>query len=288
MSIPHGPSYIYSGPGTWDVSVAQTQEMLETVLDSRSIKTIPSLKNMDEHPRLVVIPGGSAFMCEDELACSAQVVSDYVRNGGKYLGICSGAIVATQNIILKPRILDIPANASVLKKQGQVFFEKATQMSTFLNIYPGRCVAPYIVNHIDSVNVANLCAVEVRDEKTSAVFKMCHYSGPLFYETPAAAKILLRYNKPLDMQAVERNGRDEDRRLCYRLVERRIIDKNPVAALSYNFGRGKMVLTGVHPEINPETFPKITQDFQLPKELEERTSSQKEFIQSIFQELELA
>jgi len=300
MSI-HGPTYLYAGPGTWPVSVAQTQEMLETVLDSRSIKQVSLFTDVDQETRLVVIPGGhtpsihSYFMHNTEYL--TKKVSAYVESGGKLLTICAGSMLVTDILIEKPSVIDIFEHNSItaLQKEGKIYGREYSQNeaggSYSCSLYPGKCIAPHIVKHINASDPSNFCAVDVfmPSENISSVFKTCHYSGPAFLEPLVGAKVLLRYNDPMEIQQVTAKFVSRQRR--YQLTGEKISEKNPVAALSYPYGSGKIILSGVHPEMNPATFAEAAKKDkfagELPKELADHESGRKAFVDRIFTELAL-
>lgn len=297
MSI-HGATYIYAGAGTWPVSVDQTEEMLETVLDSRGIKQVDSLECIDKATRLVVIPGGQFTQIALNIDKTAQKIIDFVANGGKFLGICAGAILATKGMLGKPPIIDTEENLGVtsLQKRGKIFKEESSSITFpgFLSLYPGQCVAPHIVREpfrADHLN--NFCAVGVNSfiENERNSFSACHYSGPAFFSLPEQTNVLLRYEDPIDVQAVKSTYDRFKGSSDYQLTEKKIYEVHPPAAISYRFGNGKIVLTGIHLEINPKSFATIAQKHsflgKLPVELEASETHRKKFLDKVFTELDL-
>ncbi len=293
MSI-HGPTLLYAGEGAWSVSVDQTQAMLETTLDSRGIKRVNSFSEVNKFTKLIVIPGGHIVGMSTLLYISANEIKEYVNNGGRFLGICAGAIVATESCLSKPPIMEGSADSSVtaLQKVGRVYRDHGKN-SLFLSLYPGKCIAPHIVKDMNPRDSKNLCATDVfsSDEDMMNTFKSCHYSGPAFLETSSPhAKVLLRYKDPMDMQEVSGVFNSNENRMNYQFTGTKIVVEHPIAAVSVAYGNGQAVLTGIHPEMNPETFSESAKkhDFkgQFPEELLEDIGRQS-FVKRIFSALKI-
>jgi glutamine amidotransferase-like uncharacterized protein len=280
----HGPTYLYSGEGAWPVSVSHTQRMLETVLDGRGIKQVASLDAVDQKTRLVVIPGGHVVDIGLQSGISwGTKVASYVKEGGLFFGICAGGILGTKTLITRPPLIDIPENASItsLQRTGSIYREGRGHESApgFLSFYPGRCLAPYIVRDMDPQHPSNACAVDVIADE-GLPFKAFHYSGPAFLEASSEAKVLLKYRDLLLSQEVTGTLNPLRRAMVYSLTGKSIAPA--IAALSSSFGKGRYVLTGIHPEIDPDTY-------EVPAELatSEAKSARQALVTRIFQELHL-
>lgn len=292
----HGPVYIYSGAGSWGVSVDQTKEMLETAVDSRAIQLVDSLDSVNQETRLVVIPGGEATIISLKLGDTTKKIVNYVANGGRYLGICAGAISVTQFCIQKPSIVDIPENQIVtaLQQKGMVY-EREIDLAEIgvSTLYPGKCIAPHIVRNQDAAHSDNLCAVDVTmtDKDDLITFKAAHYSGPTFVALPKHTKVLLRYKDSMTLHKVDKKFDRNLRKVKYSLTEEKISEEKPVAALSYPYQSGKIVLSGIHPEINPTSFEEVakkhTFNGALPKGLETSETGRQTFVSTMFKELGL-
>lgn len=264
--ISHGPTYIYSSQSIWDLSVRQTKAMLETALDSREIKITNTLDDVNSETKLLVIPGGCTILIEEELAkVGAQKVKSYIEGGGRYLGICAGAMLATQNIVPKYRI-DVD-KTNLFNETIDLAKDKDANPHSWHGLYPGTYTAPHIVKeYTDPNDPKNLCAVDVVfSEEKSLPFKAVHYSGPAFFSKPEIpqAKTLLKYSEGLKLRRVKRIGND------YQFTSDTLYDAQPIAVLSYPYGAGKMVLSGVHMEIDPLTFPTDARDTGFPQVLPE-------------------
>jgi hypothetical protein len=119
-------------------------------------------------------------------------------------------------------------------------------------------------------------------------FSITHYSGPVFHQVPPTAKVLLHYADPLKHHLIE--GKFDSRHGCLIYsVKETLEEQSPAACISYQVGKGKMVLSGVHPEFNPTTFAASakTHEFTgaLPDEVAKSESQRIRFADAIFQEL---
>ncbi len=295
----HGPTYIYAGAGSWQVSVKATQKMLESGLDARSIKVVESLHEIDRSTQLVVIPGGHASWMAHELGKSTLKIAEYVKNGGRFLGICAGAIMACETFIEKPVMIKLP-ECSMIKKlhnAGKLYNYKLDQEKQMddmtLAIYPGKCIAPHIIKAVhDRSHPSNLCAVDVCMEQEGKLvnFKACHYSGPVFVNPPSEANVFLRYCQPVEVQGIHINYDHTLGLREYTLFDQKIYDGTPSAALSYPYGMGKTVLSGIHPEMKAESFSELEHENEykdkFPQELLNYDAQRQALVDRIFKELD--
>ncbi len=294
--IEHGPTYIYSSASTWSISVKGAQEMLGTALDPRGIKIIDTLTHVNKETKLLVMPGGASPFIPDELKYEgARKVVEYVNGGGRYLGICAGAILATHNVVQGVKLS--PPGYEDFRDKGLLYRDildikndSGINRHKWYMLYPGTYHAPFVVNdYRDACNPINFCAVDVTstDESCKDSFKIIHFSGPAFFSKPDVpkAKTLLTYNDPLTLYKVKLINS------TLMTTGDTIRDDNPIAALSYPYGNGKIVLSGVHPEINPESFAcfAMAGNFppNLPEGIAESEPGRLAFVNRIFQELDI-
>lgn len=290
MSV-HGPTYIYSGDGAWHVSVELTQKMLEKVIDARGIKQVGSFKDVDQNTKLIVVPGGqSHFM---DIFKEVGKISQYVKNGGQFLGICAGGIVASNGMIGRPPIIDIPENQPItqMHREGKVFKKDSGRSDGYLKLYSSRSVAPHTFRNIDFSHPDNVCPVDVFTADENKTFKSFYYSGPAFLEPDPRSKVLLRYKVPVDLQEVEGQFDTAKRAVKYHLTGKKLQVIHPVAALSVPYGAGQAVLTGIHPEMDPILFAATAKKYSFqkdfPEELSQDDSGRQALVNQIFSELKL-
>lgn len=92
------------GPGTSAIAVHHTKYTLTNIIDPKySIKTLDqvNIKNNDwmKNAALFIMPGGADIMYARALkGLGNQHIKSYVKDGGRYLGICAGAYYGCQRI----------------------------------------------------------------------------------------------------------------------------------------------------------------------------------------------
>lgn len=97
---------VYAGPGISPLSLSYTLLTLSLVLrPNYTVQQVAPevLKDEPWEPStaLLVIPGGRDLPYVDDLSTRSNVtrrIADYVRNGGKYMGICAGAYFASAEV----------------------------------------------------------------------------------------------------------------------------------------------------------------------------------------------
>ncbi len=97
---------VYSGPGVSPLSLSHTLLTLSLLLlPHYTVQPVsPSLRASEpweEHCALLVIPGGRDLPYVDELSLKTKAttrIAEYVREGGRYLGLCAGAYFAAAEV----------------------------------------------------------------------------------------------------------------------------------------------------------------------------------------------
>jgi hypothetical protein len=150
----HGPVLLYTGLGTWDVSVDQTEQLLASYVSPLAIRRVERLDDVTAKTALVVIPGGNAGMMmllgDSALKASAAKLATYLqKDGGRYLGICAGGILASDHILLKPeKVGDRNPEAIHSLFRQSLLVKSAPQRDASLGaLYSGGCIAPYLVRN---------------------------------------------------------------------------------------------------------------------------------------------
>jgi glutamine amidotransferase-like uncharacterized protein len=288
----HGPVLLYDGAGTWDVSVEQTHSMLSRYFDPRAIQRFSHLYNLNAKTALAVIPGGSLLEIHESLGSTAKNIKDYVETGGRYLGICAGGILMSEYMLGKPAVIP-PVNSFVIhdlfSKHLLVLKYEPYMRICSLGLYPGPCIAPHIQKNLNRSHPDNFCAAKVHlPSEESQPFNVCSYSGPVFQQTTEGTKVLLHYSDPLNYHVVEEKYIPEREALFYQ-IKQKIVEESPAACISYTRGKGKLVLSAIHPEIDPATFDATASKHDFPAPLPEgistSESSRVKLLDSMFQEL---
>ncbi len=294
MISPQRPVFVYAGVGTSDVWVNQTCKMLGKIIDESLIKRVTSLNALNISVELLVVPGGGYLDMFSSIRGTSDRVTEYVFSGGKYLGICAGAIMACDFLIGKSKLMDSEdPELQALHRQGFLYEFQVEQPDPW-SFHTAVCVAPHIIKNPDSrESLENLTSADVFFEGTrpSESFKAIHYSGPAFFDIPAKSKVLLRYNHPIYLQKMRRIYNAATKFTTYVKQEKIIHEENPVAAFSGSYGSGRFVLTGIHPEMDSHSLDSWAEEEgfnpDLPIELARSERQQEEFIYKIFRELGL-
>ncbi len=124
--------YIYSGPGASEESLAATEYTLSKAIGSHykiaflDDKEIVH-KQWTKDAALLIMPGGADLPYVEKLNGRAnQIIKNYVKQGGSYLGICAGAYFSS----------------------GYVEFDKGGELEIVgkrgLRFFPGKAIGPLL------------------------------------------------------------------------------------------------------------------------------------------------
>ena len=212
---------IYSGPGTDQESVIQTQQTLKRLLGSPyEVLLMDNLlqTNWDQTTSLLVMPGGRDIPYSQSLnGPGNQKIKKFVEKGGAYLGICAGAYYAAESI-------------EFAKGDPTMEVVASRELGFFKGLVKGPAFLPF-----DYTTPAGRRVVQVRwpkgslganSEKTFSVF----YKGGGYF---AHAD---------QVPGVEILGAYQD-----------LKDKNP-AIVRMRVGSGRVLLSGVHFEYSPDSM----------------------------------
>ena len=170
---------------------------------------------LDDSVATFIMPGGFGKGYELKLqGLGNEKIREFVKNGGNYLGFCAGAYYACKDAIFEA---DIP-ELSVISQSGLNLIEGKAIGS----LYKEFNIPPYS-NVVPSVSIAK---IEYNDKKEYFSF----YSGGPFFDVTGNnnIEILGHY--------VFENG------------------KKLPAILKSNYGKGKVILSGIHPEISGKSI----------------------------------
>ena len=97
---------LYNGPGVSSLQTAIQRSLRELLASSYDILPVDaaviSRSPWEENTALLVMPGGRDLAFLQALSpIGINKISNYVRNGGKYLGICAGAYFACDHVVFE-------------------------------------------------------------------------------------------------------------------------------------------------------------------------------------------
>lgn len=228
--------YVYAGPGASPVCVIQTITTLEKVVDP-NLYTIERILpeaviegSWKDHTALFIIPGGGDLpYCQSLNGKGNANIREYVQDlGGKYLGICAGAYYAS-------RYIDFKVNDYY-----------AITGDRELAFFPGSAYGPILAPYNINTRCDGLAAkVTVELGNGPRDFELYYQGGGSFYEESS-------------LDNVQVLGRFQSESLCAECVNQKDLEHLGAAIVECTIGKGKAILTYVHPEYDPYSFESLT------------------------------
>lgn len=177
---------IYTGPGTSIASNRHTLLCLRAIFSPHyAVTTITDKQLLEEpwpsHTSMLVMPGGADLpFCERLNGRGTALIRQYVRNGGRYLGICAGAYFGAAFCEFEPN--------TPLEVIGprQLAFYKGTARGT---VFKG-----FNYNTDSGVRAALLSS------PTGDAFRAYYNGGCLFDDGDPDAEILSQYMDPIECE----------------------------------------------------------------------------------------
>lgn len=224
---------------------------------------------------LLVIPGGADLpYCRELNGAGNKQIDKYVRQGGRYLGLCAGGYYASARVEFEVGNREMEVSGSRELK----FFPGIARGSVFSGFQYGnhlnaKAAHVSITDNLLTQSFQNPTTTIDR-EKLQEVFTYVD-GGCLFVDAETykskGVQVLARY-----LDKVEVSGSD--------LEEENIDKTNPAAAVYCKVGKGSAILTGLHPEFSPDLLKKIPSEKNytaMIEVLEKHNSSRIEFMKAI-------
>jgi glutamine amidotransferase-like uncharacterized protein len=173
---------------------------------------------------LLCMPGGASTPMAEKLNGAGNAsIRRYVENGGAYFGICAGAYYAASRVSFRY------AGTPPLEKEHE------------LGLLPAHCdgpIAEFGVREFDATGTRCLRSVEITCVSTGARYREPYWGGPRFIvdESNPNLTVLYRYSQLPDHNA---------------------------AVISMAIGKGRALLSSVHPEVTLQTALQNARE-QLP------------------------
>lgn len=218
MTIPKNKVLIYAGPGVSLTSLKHVKYTLTLLLDSYyNIEEMTSSQiihnSWEEKAVLFVIPGGSDLLYLRSLETKGNdKIRKYVEKGGAYLGLCAGAYYAGNSIQF--------AMNTPLQITGD------RELNFFPGIVAGPILADYDYHSYSGARVAQLYWNSAEQFSKSTLLNVFYNGGGYFVDATFKKNttVLASYNIHSDFKP---------------------------AIIEVNYGTGKVILSGVHWEYNP-------------------------------------
>lgn len=214
--------------GAWQSGVTAIKNMLTTIgLTYEEITYMDlnySTQDFSGLYKVILIPGGYAQWYNYWISkAGKERIRNFVRNGGGYFGICAGSFFALDRTVWEGTTYD--------DNEGYNAYGELTGYD--LDLFPGSGTGP--MNEIANWNAEgyNMTTINFQTENTVLTsYKtipyaedILYYGGPYFSaDAGSAVEVLATYNY---------NGQP--------------------AVVAFNYGSGRVVLSGPHPEIEEDS-----------------------------------
>lgn len=214
---------IYCDEGTNDITNLQQSlvdyfEPLGIAIETTRAEEIIAKNSLDKQVLSFVMPGGRASPYYAKLQeVGNQKIRDYVAEGGIYLGICAGAYYASQTTYFEQDI-----NELALVEKYQLNLIQAEAIGT---LYKELKISPF------SWNIDSLTTTSIRWCKDQQSHVSCYHGGPYFAITEKQkVKVLTEYE---------------------------IENQTLPAILHQKFGKGDVIVSGVHFEDSAKALRRV-------------------------------
>ncbi len=242
---------IYNQAGVNPAFLSSAYEQIKDLIDDRSYRieyfslAPTAIDDSRSNPvRLFVIPGGIYTQMADELKPLAPRIRKLINeDGASYLGLCAGAIAASSRLLMPAeRLVPYESNPPL----QQIAETPILQGRLHLQLYPGDCCFLDVLDAgLYGIQQVRKVSPELKKETYQLYFQL----GVFFpsAEEPDARPLL-------EYPAYKFSGYDPEinPRKTYQNI-------TPLAAVTQKAGKGRLLLSGVHPEIGP----KVVQEFPV-------------------------
>ncbi|MDR2337634.1 MAG: hypothetical protein LBE20_03165 [Deltaproteobacteria bacterium] len=244
---------VYNGKGVSNMSMRWLHGRLKRFLVSVDVvsvdaEAIISGEALAKDTVAIVFPGGHSRFFQQHLGSAGnERIREFVRNGGRYFGICGGAYYAASEIEFTGKELEFP------KRSGNLALFQGEAIGSLPELTRGL----YFTDEYDTANVVRigyLLNTSKNTDVNSREVKSYYHGGPKFL--------------PNGIQPFEILGKYAD---CL----------EDIAAVKVPYGLGCAVLVGIHPELYSGFFLKD----QISKFLNQQNFELLEHLQRMFEQL---
>lgn len=234
---------IYDGRGTNASCLTATEKSIKESVDERNIKVqrfsmISDNFGTHESPvSLFVVPGGNYRDMSAELCLSKDKIHQLVKeHGAAYFGICAGAIAASKKPFFSTSVIEIGESTNV-EIAPYIYLQEAS----FLELYSGKTCS---FRAKEASRFFGTC--KVRREGADTGYHHYYNEGLCFnVGRSRTAQILSRYEE------YSFSGKIFD---ITRQKSKKFNTIVPISAVTEKVEKGRVLLAGFHPEMDPETL----------------------------------
>lgn len=252
---------VYSGPGTTADSVKHCLETLRRFLSPyyAVVAVGPQVIKNEPWPlktALLVVPGGADLpVCKELNGLGNEIIKNYVRKGGKYIGFCSGGYYGSSRCEFEVGDLEMEVSGS-------------RELQFYPGVARGAAFKGFVYN-----SEAGSKAVElnVSHELNSQGTVFNYYNGGAVFIDPlkySNVEVLASYKSAIDIPS----------------------DSVKAAVVYCKVGSGAALLTGSHPEFTPDLMHTSVDDpsYQsVVQTLREHDTERVQFLKSCLKKLDL-
>jgi len=257
-----GYALIYDKSGVDPFCLLETYKQINNLIDDRSYQAkyfseAPNAINDSEsNPvRLFVIPGGNYTQMAEELKPLAPRIRQLItEDGASYLGICAGAIAATCRPVLM-YMNRLNKDSNPMQEMIEV---DALKELMHLQLYSGNCC---IFDVPQSLLYGTQQVKKVSSEIEQQPYPL-YFSRGVFFPSAATES----NSSPLLEYASYKFSGFYGLKETYNNIA-------PIAAVTQKAGNGRLLLSGVHPEISSEVVAKFSTNFSFQEEVKLNTIS---------------
>ncbi|EDO15903.1 hypothetical protein Kpol_1019p23 [Vanderwaltozyma polyspora DSM 70294] len=240
---------VFNGTGASASSVKHTVETLRRFLEPYYAVNTVSIKALESEPwtfkaSAIVFPGGADLPYVKNCKNVIPKIRNFIESGGIYIGFCAGGYFGSSRCEFSQGdpLLEITGNR---------------ELALFPGIARGPAFKGFQYNSELGTKAATLKL------KDGSAFKSYFNGGPTFVdaENYNNVEVLAYFQEPTDVSSSDINSTND-------LNEGNTV--NAAAVVLCEVGKGKALLTGPHPEFNPEYLEK---------------SESREFIKDVIKEL---
>ena len=216
---------------------------VECVYAKDIIDRLPQLEGNDV-PKLIIFPGGADKPYHSKLkGTGCANIRSYVENGGNYLGLCAGGYFGTNQIFFK-------FGSTLWSAQRELSFHDDLKCS-------GPILAAYDAENNKGLEAALIRVPMLKGQEFNVYY---HGGGHFYFENNGKNEVmhpnwtvLATYSKNQHPECDDYvdNFLNVD---CPSTKSGDVCDDGLIAMIHGVFGKGNVILTGVHPEIDPALF----------------------------------
>lgn len=220
---------------------------------------------LQERCQLLVLPGGRDLpYCSRLSGTGNKNIRDFVRRGGSYLGLCAGGYYGASYV-------KFAVGDPVLEVMG----------SRELKFYPGVAWGPTFPGFCYDSNAGALAVPISLQPAAKLLGKLCHFkdSSPLFMHYnggghfcdservdmhnnedeafPTNIQVLATYDTSFDGVISQADGPHRDSTNPISHLDDPLPKDNLAAIVSMEYGAGKVILSGVHPEASAANLAQV-------------------------------